>query len=243
MTEFYKPYFEQLMVEAVRLHNQGQYESALALSTEAYEIAPDNSFEKGRAARDNSARYDRLGMAADAEEWAMMAYQTHDGLVKTEGPTREALRERAVTAMYVGVSGLRKAMVAKRNGQAIDASALSFMKQTWSDIAQAKAQAEGINQKVDQYEINAARRVSIAESLLGDRKKGLAIGARAVGLAFMSESPRLDTTNPNLTTIQRLRAKTKALIGSVAAVGVGILATPKPGRRHNTAWSLADRTL
>lgn len=247
MPDFDKPRFEQLMGEAVALHNDHQYASALVLSTRAYKMAPDNSFEAGRAARDNSARYDRLGVADSALVWATTAYEIHDTILSgMEHPSREAFRERSMSAMYVGVNGLRKAVKARRSftdSTVADYTADSYMQRTWGDLKEAKAQAEGINRMVDQYEINASRRVSMTESLLGDRLKGLAIGVRAVGLAFMSESPRLDTSEPQLTTKQRLQAKAKAFAGGVAAIGVGILASPRRNYRQRAAWALADRAL
>jgi len=246
MSEFGRPQFESLMSEAVRLHGEGQYEAALASSTQAYKMAPDDSLEKGRAARDNSAHCGRLGLIDDAGWWALEAYTIHDGLVQSmDEPTRKAFRERSASAMYVGLIGLRKAIQSMRGKQGgIDSSTITYMRQAWSDLRAANSLApSGINRWVDQYGVNVAWRVSLAETLLGDRKKGFAIGARAVGLAFMSESPKLDTSNPNLSTKQRMRAKVKALVGGVAAVTVSSLASPKDNRRHQAALALADRML
>ncbi len=247
MNEFNKTNFEELMREAVIQHNLGDYEAALALSNEAYEMAPDNSSEKGRAARDNSARYDRLGKTEEAEQWADEAFNIHDGLVKSmDDPNREAYRERSVSAMYVAVNGLRKAIHAKQAGQTVDdLSFLDSMRLTWSDLQKARAKANGLNRKIDQYAINASRRASMAETLFGDRKIGLIIGAKAVALAFASESPMLDTSNPNLTTKQRLQAKKKALLGGVAALGISVIASPKKmnKKRQKLALKIADRAL
>ncbi|MGH7238645.1 MAG: hypothetical protein ACREHG_01125, partial [Candidatus Saccharimonadales bacterium] len=164
-----------------------------------------------------------------------------------EEPTREALRERSVSAMYVGVNGLRKVIRTMREGQqpeqSVGLGVLEKMRQTLSDLDRAKTLASGVNQKYDQYEINASRRVSLAESLIGDRKKGRAIGMRAVRFAFISESPRLDTSEAGLNTKGRLQAKAKAFIGGVSALGVGTLMTNKLGRRQQLALKLADRML
>lgn len=248
MQYFDRDNFENLMGRAVELHGAGQYEDALAVSTEAYHLAPSNSLEKGRAARDNSARTDRLGRIDEAGQWAQEAFNIHDSLVRTMPiPSREAYRERAVSAMYVGVSGLRKVIGSWLYGlpATVDEDGpLQHMRITWNDIGHAKDQVRrGIDRHVDQYEINAARRVSIAESLVGDRKRGLRIGARAVGLALLSESPRIDTSNPNLSPPQRMRAKIKAFVGGVAAVGVNVLASSHDERRQRAALKLADRTL
>lgn len=123
------------------------------------------------------------------------------------------------------------------------AKALSAMRQTWADLQAAKQYATGINRKVDQYEVNAARRVSIAEGIAGNRRAGLAIGARAVHLAVWSESPRLDTSTPELTVPQRMKVKAKALLGGVAALSVNIINFPASERRHKVATRLASKAL
>lgn len=243
--EFDKQPFEELMGIAVELHGQGQYGAALEITKSAYDMAPDYSSEKGRAARDIGARCDRLGRVDEAEKWANEAYFIHYNLLQNAAePTREAYRDRAVSAMYVGVNGLREAIEARRTGQEYDDTGwmILLMRQTMTDLEKAKSLASGINQKFDQYEINASRRVSLAESVIGHRKSGRAMGAHAVRLAFMSESPRLDTSS-SFNKAQRLRAKTKAFAGGAAALGVGILMSEKSGRRQKLALKLADKTL
>lgn len=245
--DFDKTRFEELMNDAVAQHAAGRYEDALALSVRAYEIAPPESPEKGRAARDNSARCDRRGNTRAATRWAFEAYSIHDGILTDMGnqPTREAFRERSVSAMYVGVSGMRRTINALREGVVAGdaADTLRYMRKTWSDLYEARYRADGINRYVDQYEINAARRVSIAESLIGKRSRGLAIGAKAVGLACMSESPLLDTSNPDISVEQRLNAKKKAFVGGLASVAIGLLTLTGTMRARQRAVSLADRIL
>lgn len=245
MTEFDKQPFEELMETAIALHGQRQYGAALEVSKSAYDMASDYSSEKGRAARDIGARCARLGRIDEAEKWANEAYFIHYNLLQNAAePTREAYRDRAASAMYVGVNGLRKAIDARRTGQGYDDTGwtIFLMRQTMTDLGKSKSLASGINQKFDQYEINASRRVSLAESVIGHRKSGRSMGAHAVRLAFMSESPRLDTS-ANLDKAQRLRAKAKAFAGGVAALGVGILMSEKAGRRQNLALKLAYKTL
>ncbi len=103
-------------------------------------------------------------------------------------------------------------------------------------------EASGINVLFDQYEINAARRVAMTESLLGKRKKGLTLGVKAVALAFMSESPRLDKTDHELSLRQIVQAKIKALKGGIGAVGVSILSLT-PGKRTKLAYKAAGQVL
>jgi len=246
MADFNKAAFESLMGEAVQRHREQDYEEALALSRRAYDLAPADTFEKGRAARDTAARYDRLGSADAAEHWASVAYGLHDELLTgMETPTREAYRERSVSAMYVGVVGLRRYLSASGQNESVHgmSTTLATMRQGWEDIQAAKLQAGGLNRLVDQYEINASRRVSLAESLLGDAKTGLALGMRAVALASWSESPKLDTADVNIAPRERFRMKLRVFAGGLAAVGVGILALPRIESLEQKAHHLARKVL
>ena len=83
--------------------------------------------------------------------------------------------------------------------------------------------ADGLN-RIDQYDINFTARASYAETLAGNKKRGLALGVRAVRLAFWSESPQLDTTNTSLSKKERYKTKTRALVRGIGALAVGIVA-------------------
>lgn len=79
---------------------------------------------------------------------------------------------------------------------------------------------EGENRKIDQYDINFTDRTGFAEALASNKKISLTLRLRAVRLAFLSESPKIDTSNPNLTTKERFKAKARALMRGVGAVAV-----------------------
>lgn len=250
--EFDSARFESLMDQAVVRHNIGQYQEALDLSYEAFCITPADSSEEGRAARDISARFDRLYYPDCAYVWAKEAFRIHDGIVSEElgnerQPSREAWRESSVSAMYVGVNGLRRIIRARKQylpSEKYQKESDKMMVTAWFDIKRAKRQApRWIDRQVDQYEINAARRVSIEQSLIGKRSRGLKIGAKAVALAFMSESPLLDTTNHKLSFKDRMKAKGKALLGGLGAVGVGLLSLSRDAERPIIAYEVADRVL
>ena len=243
MAEFDKQRFEVLMSDGVKLHSNGRYQDAEDTRTLAYEMAPDGSIEKGRAARDRSADLDRLGNLVAAENFAEEAFDIHNNLVKNMSePSREVLRERSVSAVYIGVSGLRKVIAARLNHQPVTGRKESYdlMHLGRSDIRQAKHQASGINRHIDQYQINTSRRISITESVEGSRIIGLGYALESIALSFWSQSPRLDTANPDLTKKQRVDAKTKALKGGVAALGVNVLAFALETR---LALKLADKAL
>ena len=84
--------------------------------------------------------------------------------------------------------------------------------------------ADGLNRKIGQYDINFTARASYAETLAGNKKRGLALGVRAVRLAFWSESPQLDTTNTSLSKKERYKTKARALVRGIGALAVGIVA-------------------
>ncbi len=237
INEFSKEIFEARMANSVTLHNEGHYEDALTQTRSAYDIAPVGSAESGRAARDIAARLDRLERPEEAAEWANEAFQTHAKRVEDFRYDLDAFRERGASALYLGVLGLREYLRDDTGNQLQpDPQVLSSFRNAWADIRTAKQmRGLGINRWVDQYQINAARRVSMAESLLGNKLRGTILGAGAVGLAFMSESPRLSTSNPNASLKQRLAAKSKAFQGGVAALGVNVLLVVKPALSRRLA--------
>ena len=83
---------------------------------------------------------------------------------------------------------------------------------------------EGESRKIDQYDINFAARTGFAEALADNKKISLTLGARAVRLAFLSESPKIDTSNPNLIAKEHFKAKARALMRGVGAVAVAAVA-------------------
>lgn len=246
MKSFDKQAFEELMQRSLHLQRQGLHEEGLEANTEAYMLAPDNSFEKGRAARDSAARLNRLGRLDEAESRALESFTIHNTLFLEMGknPSREAYRERSVSAMFVGIAGMHRAIRTKQNGEPVeDTKFIDYLRSTLEDLEQAKSQAESVNKIVDQYQINATRRVSMAESLFGERKSGAILGLRAVALAFMSESPLLDTTNPSLTFRERVSVRKHALLGGVAALAVNILAFSRKDKRQKLALKIADTII
>lgn len=225
-------------------------EEALVGAMKTYALGPDDFTERGRIAKEIS---DQL-VAYGAKEYAvpfrteaehLLPPGAFEELATIPKPTtREEYREQAAVALHTGITALHTAVQIRRQGQFISKpDPLYSLRTAWGDISLAKQQASGLNKHVDQKEIVAAPYVSVAESLLGHRRRGLAIGARAVALAFMSESPKLDTSKPNLSFGRRLRSKAKTFIGGIAAVGVGVLAEPRISRLKDSAWALADRML
>lgn len=252
MNELFNPVeFEIAMSQSIQLHNEHNYRDALNASTYAFGMAPEGSSEQGRAARDTSANYERLEKFDAAERWAKRAFDIHNDIVISflnddETPSRESYRERSVSAMYLGASSLRGVIESKNEGdykESFSMAAVNNMVLAWGDIKRAKKLApKKLDRLIDQYEINLSRRVAMTESLVGKRSLGLAIGAKAVAFAFMSESPKMDTSNPNFSQKQRTQAKLKAFLGGVASFGVGLLSL-KPGERPKIAFSIAGKVL
>lgn len=236
--------YDDLMQEALRQHRGGDYEAAISTAEQAYNGTED-PLEKGRAARDIGARYDRLGKIDDSKTWATTAYDMHkDAVAKgVEGARREC----AVSELYVGVGGLRKLLhtgAFSRSNNSDEASeVLGHFNKSWADLQEAKKEPKTSGIQIDQYEINASRRVSMANTLLGNRRVGLSMAARAIGLAFWSESPRLATANKDLSLKERFQAKQKALLGGVAALGIGLINLPNISKTTKIAAKLTDKVL
>jgi hypothetical protein len=245
MTNFDGEVFRQTLAAGVEQHNSGRYTVALALSADAYVLAPEGSSEQAEAARNTAANFERLDELEPAEFWAERAYAAHSKVLKDlEEPTHEAYRERAASAVYVGSIGLHKLLQEDIPVQGQAPHVLTHFRTAWSDLEKARGLGPRGIKGVDQYKINASRRVSIAEGALGDSKRGLAIGVQAVGLALLSESPHISTSNPALSFKERMRAKTKALAGGLAAVGINVLyGVPGVRQTDQLATKFANKVL
>jgi|GEM_PF-2645876 hypothetical protein len=240
---------------ASQLHREGRYKEAILVSTQAYEVAPVGSSEQGVAARNNAAHFDRIGGQTDtAEHWANIAQEIHGNILESGNldnnpdALRIAYRENAATLLYVGAIGLRRDIEAQLAGQASsDQKALYYLRRAWTDLQHAQALAP--ERKIDQYLINAARRLALGFAVEGEgrienRLSGVLVGAYATALAFISESPRfVAEVNPSLTKAERYRARKRALIGGLASIVVNVLIAEPPKRRKIFALNLADRVL
>lgn len=248
MTEFDPDMFQSLMAQASQAHNIRDFPNAIKYSSQASNIAPSNTLEKGRALRDIGAHYDRLGRYSIAKKYADEAYAIHEQILQgaaQQHPSREVYREHSVSAMYVGIYELRSAIRMKRERNLGEVpEGLASMRKILLDLALAKELAPyGINKKIDQYEINALRRISMAESLYGNKTLGRKQAIRAIGIAALSESVRLDTSNHNISRKERLKAKAKAFIGGLAAIGISCTTTDQNSWRRELSCNIARRTL
>lgn len=207
----------------------------------AYDDAEQSGtpLEQGRAARNMSWAAGKMGWLADAERWAAEAHEIHS-LAFVNDPSVETWRELAMSEISVGVVGLRKRAIARRDEDDFrDIDPRAWMHQGKESLKKARSFALGL----DQYEIDAARQLSMAESLFGEHKRGFRLGVRATLMAFFSESPRFSTSNTELSSHQRMHAKARAFLGGIAAVGVSVLAARADETSQHVAWRLAEKTL
>jgi len=224
--------FEDMVSDALLLEESGHYLSALARNKSAYEIAP-NLLEAGSLARDISAGSDRLGDSIEARRWAMTAYKIHNGIVRsTDDPTPELIRERAASATRVGVTVLRGAIRAEQSGvpsEDIRPAPLPYLRQALVDqrtVKKAEARTPADTRRVRRGEVDAMRRISIGESVIGDRWSAIVIGILAASVALRVETKKIET-----------------FTSSVAALGAAMLTTSEMGRRRNAVLWLADYGL
>lgn len=224
---FDKSRFEGMMSQGVKLQAAGDHEAALDIRREAMFFAQtdDTLLEHGRAARDMSASYDRMGRPKDALTMASTALSLHKGaLLRTEGYAE--LREFSASTMQLGSLMLSGAILSELEQGSDTASEMG--EEALGVLVEALDCIHGENEDsipvVDQYEVNMMRRVSIAESLYGDKKGGFILGANAVFLGLLSESPSfVQNTEPSLTLLEKMRAKAKGVVGGLGAVGVAAI--------------------
>ena len=243
MADFDRERFDALMLEGQRLHGDGEHNEALSRRLAAHDIAPEGTLEKGRAARDTAASYDKLGKLGDMGRYALDAYEQHHAFMRgLDEPTREAHRELAASAVYFDNYLIRGAI---QSGNRVPTDVSWYARRAWDNLQSAGRLApQWIDGAFDQYKINSARRISIAEALDGSRWRALMIGATAVALSAMSESPRIDTSNKDLSPYERRRAKRRAFLGGLAAVGVGFVVSSRHrSPRRQLALRIAEHAL
>ena len=214
--------FNDYSRSAVQAIRDGSYLPAATLATMAYNTTSDPS-EKARMARDAGNAYRRLDNYEEAEKWLAEAVNQHEALAEQE-PNRSTLRELGASAAMLATMQLSRIAsdetfdTPKNNTETVETFRYGLEK-----LEDSHKHADGLN-RIDQYDINFTARASYAETLAGNKKRGLALGVRAVRLAFWSESPQLDTTNTSLSKKERYKTKARALVRGIGALAVGIVA-------------------
>ena len=214
--------FDDYSGSAVQAIRDGFYSLAATLATMAYNTTSDPS-EKARMARDVGNAYSHLGNYEEAEKWLTEAVDQHKTLAEQE-PNRSTLRELGASAAMLATMQLSRIAsdetfdTPKNNTETVEIFRYGLEK-----LEDSHKHADGLN-RIDQYDINFTARASYAETLAGNKKRGLALGVRAVRLAFWSESPQLDTTNTSLSKKERYKTKARALVRGIGALAVGIVA-------------------
>ena len=217
-----EPGFKDYSRSAVQAICDGFYSLAATLATMAYNTTSDPS-EKARMARDAGNAYRHLGKYEEAEKWLTEAVDQHETLAEQE-PNRSTLRELGASAAMLATMQLSRIAsdetfdTPENNTETVETFRYGLEK-----LKDSHKHADGLN-RIDQYDINFTARASYAETLAGNKKRGLALGVRAVRLAFWSESPRLDTTNTSLSKKERYKTKARALVRGIGALAVGIVA-------------------
>ena len=215
--------FGKLSESTAQATRDESYPLAATLAIMAYNITSDPS-EKARMARDAGNAYSHLGNYEKAEKWLAEAVDQHKTLAEQE-PNRSTLRELGASAAMLATMQLSRIAsdetfdTPENNTKTVETFRYGLEK-----LKDSHEHADGLNRKIGQYDINFTARASYAETLAGNKKRGLALGVRAVRLAFWSESPQLDTTNTSLSKKERYKTKARALVRGIGALAVGIVA-------------------
>ena len=213
--------FGELSKSTVQATRDRSYYPAATLATMAYNVTSDPS-EKARMARDAGNAYSHLGNYEKAEKWLAEAVDQHEALAEQE-PNRSTLRELGASAAMLATMQLSRIAsdetfdTPENNTETVETFRYGLEK-----LEDSHEHADGLN-RIDQYDINFTARASYAETLAGNKKRGLALGVRAVRLAFWSESPQLDTTNTSLSKKERYKTKARALVRGIGAQPLALL--------------------
>lgn len=214
--------FGKLSESTAQATRDESYPLAATLAIMAYNITSDPS-EKARMARDAGNAYRHLGNYEEAEKWLTEAVNQHKTLAEQE-PNRSTLRELGASATMLATMQLSRIANDETDTPENNTETVETFRYGLEKLEDSHEHADGLNRKIDQYDINFTARASYAETLAGNKKRGLALGIRAVRLAFWSESPRLDTTNTSLSKKERYKTKARALVRGIGALAVGIVA-------------------
>lgn len=214
--------FGELSKSTAQAIRDGSYFLAATLATMAYNMTSDPS-EKARMARDVGNAYSHLGNYEKAEKWLTEAVDQHKTLAEQE-PNRSTLRELGASATMLATMQLSRIANDETDTPENNTETVETFRYGLEKLEDSHEHADGLNRKNDQYDINFTARASYAETLAGNKKRGLALGVRAVRLAFWSESPQLDTTNTSLSKKERYKTKARALVRGIGALAVGIVA-------------------
>lgn len=214
--------FGKLSESTAQAIRDGSYFLAATLATMAYNMTSDPS-EKARMARDAGNAYRHLGKYEEAEKWLTEAVNQHETLAEQE-PNRSTLRELGASAAMLATMQLSRIASDEFDTPKNNTETVETFRYGLEKLEDSHEHADGLNRKIDQYDINFTARASYAETLAGNKKRGLALGVRAVRLAFWSESPQLDTTNTSLSKKERYKTKARALVRGIGALAVGIVA-------------------
>ena len=206
---------------AVQAIRDVSYLLSATIATMAYNTTSDPS-EKARMARDAGNAYRHLGNYEEAEKWLTKAVDQHKTLAEQE-PNRSTLRELGASAAMLATMQLSRIASDEFDTPKNNTKTVETFRYGLEKLKDSHKHADGLN-RIDQYDINFTARASYAETLAGNKKRGLALGVRAVRLAFWSESPRLDTTNTSLSKKERYKTKARALVRGIGALAVGIVA-------------------
>lgn len=215
--------FPGVMEAVLKAIRKKEFGRAAILASLAHNLAPNLS-EQARADRDLSAAYRHQGDYDESEKWATEAVVQHEALVE-EDKNRSTLRELGASIATLGTLQLQRiATDPSYDNQENSQRAAENLSKGLRYIEESREYTTNKNSKIDQYDINFTARASFAEALAGNTKRSLALGARAVWLAFLSESPKIDTSNPKLSITERFKAKARASVRGVGTVAVAAVA-------------------
>lgn len=244
------PDFATIARSAQNLHASGDFVGAQEAWQQAEAIAPDE-LERGRMIRGDAQSAakmpDECGDGYQhvyAASRALEALRIHSSLIPHDHLGRRqtaeimpALREQAQSALVLGCMTLRTVVLGEIDPKPENLYTNKVnAEQALSDLsagARSLKRIENYHGKPDQYSVNAASRLAIANTLYGDKKTGWRQARRAVALGLQSESPRMITNAAgDMSSANRLKARGRATLRGFGAIAVTVLASTKRTRKY-----------
>ena len=149
--------YDSYVSEALQAIRSDDGVRAQELAAKAYDLAP-NSSQRARMARDIGNACRHRGDYDEARKWATEAVEQHRQLVE-EAPNRSTLRELgASTAMLATIEFSQLLRDQESDATQSEDDKISAIAQNYraalDAIIQSRQHTEGLNRRVDQYEIN-----------------------------------------------------------------------------------------
>lgn len=228
---------ELLLAEGLQAHISGDFEGAIILREQAANLMSAQDPRYPGVQGTIALAYDRLGKHPEAVMAASIGYDTLYSRLKggyTTSAHREILlNDRPSIELHLGIVLTRATAQAIVDGKPYDSKQFSVANKMLQAAHNHQKEQRAASKRIHQWDINMLRRRAGAIALdpNAGKLKGIGIGIASVAKGVLSESPRFVDGTSGIEGPHKhrklLRAKTKTVLGGLAATTQCVLALSK----------------